>query len=410
MPDDSGSYPGRRQAGGAADYGPYMGHLGPWARRFALDILIVIVAIESAVEVAFWHRTEYQARPAWFTIPAILLVIVPLLARRRLPFCAPAAVWLVAAAASFGDGRLVVTPVSAIIAAVIAALLLGNLGDGLQARLGLAIVVCGAAVVVGNQPGHPRGALIFTPLMFAIVWAAGFAQRERAGHAEAAERRALHAEHEREAAAAVATAAERARIARELHDTIAHAVSVMVLQAGAVRHQLPESHQAHKTALHDVEQAGRTALTDMRHLLDTMRASGEGVELAPQPGLDRLDGLLAEVGRAGLPVRLSVAGDRFPLPGSVDISAYRIVQEGLTNALKHANATQAEVSLRYAPDELSIEVRDNGRGAAHGNDGGHGLVGIRERVRLYDGEMTTSTPTDGGFLLRTRLALTRHLT
>jgi signal transduction histidine kinase len=387
-----------------------MGRLGPWARRFALDILIVIVAIESTVEVAFWHRTEYQPRPAWFTVPAILLVIVPLLARRRYPFWAAAAVWLVAAAASFADGRLVVTPVSAIIAAVIAALLLGNLGDGQQARLGLAIVVCGAAVVVGNQPGHPRGALIFTPLMFAIVWAAGFAQRERAGHAEAAERRAVHAEHEREAAAAVATAAERARIARELHDTIAHAVSVMVLQVGAVRHQLPQAHQAHKNALHDVEQAGRTALTDMRHLLDTMRASGDGVELAPQPGLDRLDGLLAEVGRAGLPVRLSVAGDRFPLPGSVDISAYRIVQEGLTNALKHANATQAEVSLRYAPDELSIEVRDNGRGAGHGNDGGHGLVGIRERVRLYDGEMTTSTPADGGFLLRTRLALTRHLT
>jgi signal transduction histidine kinase len=387
-----------------------MERLGSLARRFALDIVIVIVAVESTVEVAFWHRTEYHPRPVWFAAPAILLVVVPLLIRRRFPFCAPAAVWLVAAAASFADGRLVVTPVSAIIAAMIAAFLLGSLCDSLQGRLGLAIVVCGAAVVVGNQPGHVRGALIFTPLMFAIMWAAGFAQRERAGHVAAAERRAVHAEHEREAAAAAATAEERARIARELHDTIAHAVSVMVLQVGAVRHQLPDSHQEHKKALHDVERAGRTALTDMRHLLDTMRDNNEGVELAPQPGLDRLGGLLDEVGRAGLPVRLNVAGDRFPLPGSVDISAYRIVQEGLTNALKHANATQAEVSLRYAPDELSIEVRDNGRGAAHGNGGGHGLVGIRERVRLYDGEMTTSTPSGGGFLLRTRLALTRHLT
>jgi signal transduction histidine kinase len=181
----------------------------------------------------------------------------------------------------------------------------------------------------------------------------------------------------------------------------------MVLQVGAVRHQLSEAHQEHKSALRDVEQTGRTALTDMRHLLDAMRQTGEGVDLAPPPGLDRLGRLLEEVGRAGLPVRLRVAGERFPLPGSVDISAYRIVQEGLTNVLKHARATQAEVSLSYAPDQLSIEVRDNGRGAAQANGSGHGLVGIRERVRLFDGEMTTSTPAGGGFLLRTRLALTR---
>jgi signal transduction histidine kinase len=121
-----------------------------------------------------------------------------------------------------------------------------------------------------------------------------------------------------------------------------------------------------------------------------------------------LGGLLAEIGRAGLPVRLRLDGDRFPLPGGVDISAYRIVQEGLTNALKHAKATEAVVSLHYTPDELGIEVRDNGRGAAHSNGSGHGLIGIRERVRLYDGEMTTSTPTGGGFLLSTRLPLTRH--
>jgi signal transduction histidine kinase len=263
-------------------------------------------------------------------------------------------------------------------------------------------------IVIANKPGHARAELIFAPLTLAIVWGAGFAQRERAGHAEAADRRAAHAEHGREAATRLATAQERARIARELHDTIAHAVSVMVLQVGAVRHQLSEAHQEHKSALHDVEQTGRTALTDMRHLLDAMRQAGEGVDLAPPPGLDRLGRLLEEVGRAGLPVRLQVAGERFPLPGSVDISAYRIVQEGLTNVLKHAHATQAEVSLSYAPDQLCIEVRDNGRGAAPANGSGHGLVGIRERVRLFDGEMTTSTPAGGGFLLRTRLALTRH--
>jgi signal transduction histidine kinase len=387
-----------------------MERLRPLARRLALDILLWIVAVESAVEVALRHRSQHQPSPSsWFAVPVVLLVVLPLLARRRFPFCAPAAVWLVAATASFVDGRLVVMPASAVIAGMAAAFLLGDIGDGLQARLGLAIVTCGAVIVTENNPGHARDQLIFTPLLFAIVWGAGFALQQRVRHAEAAERRAVHAEDEREGAARVAASEERARIARELHDTIAHAVSVMVLQVGAVRHQLPESHQEHKNALHDVEQAGRAALTDMRHLLDAMRDDGGGVELAPQPGLDRLDGLLEDIRRAGLPVRLRVTGDRFPLPGGVDISAYRIVQEGLTNALKHANATEAEVSLHYAPDQLSIEIRDNGQGAALGNGRGHGLVGIRERVRLYDGEMTTSTPEGGGFLLRTRLALTRHL-
>ena len=382
---------------------------GSLARRFALEILIVILAIESAVEVTLRHQAQDQPYLGWFTAPAVALVIIPLLGRRRFPFWAPAAVWLLAVAASFADGQLVVTPVSAFLAAMIASYLLGNLGDGRQARLGLAIVVCGAVIVVDNQPDHVSGEFIFIPVLFAVAWGAGLALRERAGRAEAAERRAVHAEYEREAAARVAAAAERARIARELHDTIAHAVSVMVLQAGAVRHKLPDTHQEHKNALRDVEQTGRTALTDMRHLLDAMREDGEGADLAPQPGLDRLGGLLDEIGRAGLPVRLCVCGDRFPLPGGVDISAYRIVQEGLTNALKHASATEAVVSLHYTPDELGIEVRDNGQGATHSNGHGHGLIGIRERVRLYDGEMATGTPAGGGFLLSTRLPLSREL-
>ena len=232
-------------------------------------------------------------------------------------------------------------------------------------------------------------------------------QAGEAGYAEAAEQRAVRAERERAAAATRAAAEERARIARELHDTIAHAVSVMVLQVGAVRHKLPEAHAEHKNALRDVEQTGRTALTDMRLMLDAMRdPGGPGAELAPQPGLDRLDRLLAEIGRSGLPVRLRVTGDRFPLPGGLNVSAYRIVQEGLTNVLKHASASEAVVSLHYAPAELGIEVQDNGQGAAPGgHHPGHGLIGIRERVRLYDGEMTTSVPAGGGFLLRVRLPL-----
>ena len=382
-----------------------MERLGSLARRHALDVLIVLVAAESTVEAGFRHAGQ---RPMWLAASAIALVILPLLGRHRLPFAAPAATWLLAVAVSFMDGQLVVTPVGAFIAAMIASFLLGNLSDERQARIGLAIVLCGAAIVVYHVPGHPSGELVFIPMLFGVTWCGGLALRERAGHAEAAEERAVRAEAEQAAAAHAAAAEERARIARELHDTIAHAVSVMVLQVGAVRHKLPETHAEHKNALRDVEQTGRTALTDMRLLLDAMRDSGgHDAGLAPQPGLDRLDRLLDEIGRSGLPVRLRVSGDRFPLPGGLNISAYRIVQEGLTNVLKHANASEAVVSLHYAPAELGIDVQDNGRGMTPGGGHypGHGLIGIRERVRLYDGELTTSPNEGGGFLLRVRLPL-----
>ena len=135
----------------------------------------------------------------------------------------------------------------------------------------------------------------------------------------------------------------------------------MVLQVGAVRHKLPHGREEDRDALGRVEQAGRTALAEMRRLLGAMRSDGDDVELAPQPGLDGLDSLVEEVGRAGLPVRLHVDGDPFPLPRAIDLSAYRIVQEGLTNALKHARASHADVTVRYGSDELQIEVRDDGR-------------------------------------------------
>jgi signal transduction histidine kinase len=158
-------------------------------------------------------------------------------------------------------------------------------------------------------------------------------------------------------------AEERTRIARELHDIVAHAVSVMVLQVGAVRHQLPDGMAEERDALSSVEHAGRTALVEMRRLLAATRRDGDEAELAPQPGLDRLNSLLEEIGRAGLRVRLHVDGEPFPLPRAIDLSAYRIVQEGLTNALKHARASQADVTVHYLPDELQLEVRDDGEAA-----------------------------------------------
>ena len=196
------------------------------------------------------------------------------------------------------------------------------------------------------------------------------------------------AEREREAAARIAVAEERARIARELHDIVAHAVSVMVLQVGAVRHKLPQRLAEDKDALGRVEGAGRTALAEMRRLLGAMRRDGDGVELTPQPGLDGLEALADDVERAGLPVQLHFDGDRHPLPRAIELSSYRIVQEGLTNALKHAQATQADVTVRYRPNRVELEVRDDGKSAASGDGLGHGLVGIRERVKIYGGDMS----------------------
>jgi signal transduction histidine kinase len=194
------------------------------------------------------------------------------------------------------------------------------------------------------------------------------------------------------------------RIARELHDIVAHAVSVMVLQVGAVRHKLPETLAEDSDALRNVEQAGRTALAEMRGLLAAMRRDGDEAEFTPQPGLDGLESLLEEIGRAGLPVELHVEGERVELSRGIDLSAYRIVQEGLTNALKHARASNADVTVRYRPGELQIEVRDNGEGSSTSNGLGHGLVGIRERVKIYGGEMTAGA-NGSGFVLSTRLPL-----
>jgi signal transduction histidine kinase len=210
---------------------------------------------------------------------------------------------------------------------------------------------------------------------------------------------ALKAEQDQRSLLAVAD--ERSRIARELHDVVAHAVSVMVLQVGAVRHRMTDPDDA--AALRSVEETGRSALGEMRLLLGALRREDDETR-APQPGLEALDGLLEQVRGAGLPVSLEIDGERVELPGALDLSAYRIVQEGLTNTLKHAGARAASVRLSYSPEALGIEVRDDGAGGTP-NGTGHGLLGIRERVRIYGGEMTAASPPGGGFLLRARLPL-----
>jgi signal transduction histidine kinase len=374
------------------------------ARTYWLDLVVLILVTAAMLEVAFRQGEPNAPRTTlWFVIPALALFVLPIPARRRYPFAAPAAFWLLAAALSFVDERLISFPAGVFLLGMAASFLLGNLRDSRHAWIGLAITLGGAEVVVYNQPTAEASAFVFIPILFGISWLAGFALRSREEQAEAAEARAAQAEREREAAARIAVAEERARIARELHDVVAHAVSVMVLQVGAVRHKLPESLEEELDALKGVERTGRSALAEMRLLLGAMRRDEDDLELGPQPGLDALDSLAAAVERAGLPVRLHVEGDPFPLPRAIDLSAYRIVQEGLTNALKHARAGAADVTLRYLPDEIRIEIRDDGSGVSASDGQGYGLVGIRERVKIYGGEMSAGPAPDGGFVLSTRL-------
>jgi signal transduction histidine kinase len=395
------------------------------AREYWFELLIAALAVAGMLELVVGR--DLPGAPAtslWFSVPAVAVLVLPLFARRRFPFAAPASYWLIAAALTYVDGLLIPFIGSLGVVGLATAFLLGNLRDERQAGIGLAIVLGCIVVVVANIPGEQTASdLVFIPLRFVVAWVAGYALRERAEQAEAAEMRATLAERdreaaemratlaerEREAAARIAVAEERTRIARELHDIVAHAVSVMVLQIGAIRHKLSaETLEEDADALTRVEQAGRTALVEMRRLLGAMRRDGDGIELAPQPGLDGLESLLEDVRRAGLPVQLHVDGEPFPLPRAIDLSAYRIVQEGLTNALKHARASHADVTLRYRPDELELQVLDNGAGTVTTNGLGHGLIGIRERVKIYGGEMNVGAAPAGGFILTARLPVDRH--
>jgi len=375
------------------------------AREYWFELLIALMAIAGMLELVVGRDSPgAPSTSLWFTVPAVGVLVSPLFLRRRFPLAGPASYFVLAAALSYIDGLLVPFIGSLGVVGLAAAFMLGYLRNSLKAAVGLLLTVGSLVIVVYKIPGAQTvGDFVFVPLRFAIAWVAGYAVLVRSEQAEAAEVRATRAERDREAAARVAVAEERSRIARELHDIVAHAVSVMVLQVGAVRHKLPTALAEASDALKGVERTGRTALAEMRHLLAAMRPDGDEAEFTPQPGLDRLDSLVDQIGRAGLSVRLHVNGSPFPLPRAIDLSAYRIVQEGLTNALKHARATRADVTVGYEPSGLQIEVRDDGDGGSTSDGLGHGLVGVRERVKIYGGEMSAGTATGGGFVLSTRL-------
>jgi signal transduction histidine kinase len=209
---------------------------------------------------------------------------------------------------------------------------------------------------------------------------------------------------EREERARAAVAEERTRIARELHDVVAHAISVIVLQARGARHALEREPSDAREAIDAIEETAEAALGEMRRLLGVLRARDELIALAPQPSVGQLPALLAHVRGAGLPVELSIEGEPVELAPGVDLSAYRIVQEALTNTLKHAGPASARVTVRYEPGSLLVEVADDGAGTANGN-GGHGLVGMRERVSVFGGDLESGPGREGGFAVRARLPL-----
>ena len=217
--------------------------------------------------------------------------------------------------------------------------------------------------------------------------------------------RARLAERERDVAAREAVVEERARIARELHDAVAHSVSMIVIQAGAERRVLGESDSSTREVLQTIEQIGRGALTEMRRLVGMLRTDAAD-RLAPQPTLTDLPILMTQVREAGLPVEFRVDGEPRELPVGIELSAYRIVQEALTNALKHAGRAHATGSVRDGPDSLELEIADDGAGTpADVPGGGHGLAGIRERVTLYGGKFDASARQSGGFAVRVLLPL-----
>jgi signal transduction histidine kinase len=224
-------------------------------------------------------------------------------------------------------------------------------------------------------------------------------------------------ERERETAAQNAVGAERARIARELHDIVSHNVSVMVVQAGAARRVLSMRLADAEAALHAVEEAGREAMTELRHLLGVLAPPADGSDddpLSPQPGLSRLSPLIDRVAFAGLPVEVRISGEPRPLPSSVDLTAYRVIQEALTNALKHGDGRKAEVTVRYADHALRVEVLNSGPSVLSGGqppgetDGpGRGLLGLRERVAVLGGDLDARRRLGGGFRVRAKIPLER---
>jgi signal transduction histidine kinase len=367
------------------------------------DALVVTAVLGAAALEPVW---ELGNRPAWQWVLAALLTAAALLLRRRQPLAALAgvsALWLAVHTADAIDD-----PFFQFVALLIVAY---ALGAHASLRQGLAGLLFAAAVysTLNFGRGEDFGAALVGSLQFAVMFAFGtFIARGRSRE-RGLEERAAALEAEREARARAAVAAERARIARDLHDALGHTISANVLQVAVVRRRLREDQDTERAVLLTVERAGREAVGELRRMLGMLREEADGA-LAPLPSLARLEELAETTRSAGVPVEVRVEGDPRTVPAGVDVAGYRIVQEALTNVLKHAGDARARVRLTYGEDAVVIEVWDDGDGGtANGQpEPGHGLIGMRERVTLYGGALRAEPGEDGGFTVTARLPFGRE--
>jgi signal transduction histidine kinase len=372
----------------------------PWWSDSALALILTVIAVGSTVV----SRTRYG-----FAVPVLaaivtLLTTAPIAVRRYRP--------LGVLAVTVSAETLVLifrpgagAPVGVIVALyTVAAYCDRRVSIRAAALAALPITV---AVIVNN--GARTGQVIPELAVFALAWVIGDNMRTRRAYLAEVEERAARLERERDEKADRAVIEERARIARELHDVIAHNVSVMVVQAAAGEDVFDEDPGQARESLAAVASTGRAALTELRRLLGVIRAEDDpgDTAYAPQPGIERIDELVGQVRETGMAVELSVFGQPRPLPEGVELCAYRIVQEALTNTLKHARASTAQVQLRYIADALELQVLDDGRGATslNGETDGQGLIGMRERVALFGGELTAGQRSGRGYEVRARLPL-----
>jgi signal transduction histidine kinase len=381
-----------------------------WLRRHPLLVDGLLALAVAAAGLGASPRPPHERLLT--TIPFSLAMALPVMFRRQYPGAAFAAVVAVGAA----QVAVLSWPLGSDFSVLI---LLYTLAASRPRRLsvaGLAVCLLGSVVALvrweAARVTHADfmlgtlAALFVGPAL--LAWLLGDSMKWRRGFYLALEERAARLECERDAQALLAAATERARIARELHDVVAHSVSVMVVQADGAAFALDSAPQQVRAALGAISGTGRQALTEMRGLLGVLREAGqEPAELAPQPGLDQLADLLEHSRSAGLPVSFAVEGAPCPLPPGTALAAYRVVQESLTNTRKHGGpGVRAEVTLRFGPDGLDIRVADNGRGGAAGGDGaGHGLLGMRQRVELHGGTVGAGPAAGGGYRVTARLPL-----
>jgi signal transduction histidine kinase len=333
-----------------------------------------------------------------------LLHTLPLAARRRFP----ETVLALCVASGLAVAALGVPPIVLGLAILVAVYSVAAYGDRWVSLAGLAAAELGSAAVQLTPGRFQTPTVVSNALVIGAAWLLGHFVGVRRAYTARLERTA-ELERTRAEQARRAVAEERLRLARELHDVVAHSISVIAVQSGVGAHVAQTQPEEAAKALAAIEATSRAALIELRRLLGVLRQEGEPQgDLAPVPGLADLDSLLAEVAKAGLGVRLRVEGTPSPLPAGVDLSAYRIVQEALTNVVKHAGPARAQVTIRYRDQEVMVEVTDDGRGvAAPTSNGrarvGHGLIGMRERVQVFGGDLEVGPGPVGGFRVAARL-------